>query len=147
MRRTPRIVASEPELNCWCPVCLLPIRLRVPLHLGDAAGPQVGMLEICPGCGTGHDQPSVTVTAVSGRAPRQWHPLIAAAHAVHKWVCRRAGRTSRVCAHGGCRWPGLHRHEHAIPTDEGTYRYVFCTRRHRHAWADRHGLHRSEVTG
>lgn len=140
------IVAGEPELHSWCPVCLLSIRLRIPLHFGDVGGPLAAVLEICPGCGTGHDRPSVTATAAP-RQPLQWNPLLAVAHAAHRWVCGRTGRISRVCAHGDCRWPGLYRHEHTIAGDEGTWRYVFCTRRHHNAWAARHGIHRTGDAG
>lgn len=139
MRRTLHVVAGEPELNCWCPVCLLPIRLRVPLHLDDAGSTPVGVLEICPGCGTGHDRPSVAV-ATTPREPREWHPLVAAARAVHRWACRRSGRPALLCAFGECRWPGLYRHEQTVLGDEGTWRYVFCSRRHGRAWAAHYGI-------
>lgn len=139
MGRTLHVVAGEPELHTWCHVCQLPTRVRIPLHIGNPAGPSVSVLEICPGCGTGHDRPSVNVTAAP-RAPRQWHPLLAIAHAAHRWVCGRTGRISRPCAHGDCRLPGLYRHEHTIGTDDGTWRYVFCTRRHRRAWAVQHRI-------
>lgn len=149
MGRTVHVVAGEPDLNCWCPVCQLPIRLRVPLHLDDTSGTSVGVLEICPGCGTGHDRPSTTVSPAPARQRRAIprRPLLATVRAVHRWACRRSGRIPRLCAHGDCQRPGLYRHEHAIEADEGTWRYVFCTRRHRRAWAAANGITRSEVAG
>lgn len=139
MLRSHVIVAGEPELHTWCPVCLLPTRVRVPLHIGAVSGPPAALLEICPGCGTGHDRPSINAAAAP-RRPRQRNLVLAVAHAVHRWVCRRRGRISRVCAHGDCRLPGLYRHEHTISTDEGTWRYVFCIARHRRAWGAAHGI-------
>jgi hypothetical protein len=57
---------------------------------------------------------------------------------VHGWWCRRRGVTARLCAHGDCRRPGLYRHETAVQGEDGLWRYVFCTRRHRRAWAHQH---------
>ena len=134
MRRPLHIAAGEPELHQWCSVCQLPTRVRVPLHIGSVGAPVAAVLEICPGCGTGHDRPSVAVADVP-RQPREWHPVVAAAHVVHRWACRRRGLASRVCAYGACRWPGLYRNEHSIEGDEGQWRYVFCTGRHQRRWA------------
>ena len=139
MRRSPTIVAGEAELNCWCSVCQLPTRLRVPLHINGPGTAPAGVLEICPGCGTGHDRPSVVVAASPQQKPHR-HPLVALAHAAHRWLCGRRGLVPRVCAHRDCRWPGLHRHEHTIRTDEGAWRYVFCTDRHRRAWCAHNGI-------
>jgi hypothetical protein len=53
---TVTIAAGEPELACWCAVCLTPTQLRVDLTVD---GEIVAILEICPGCGTGHPNPTV----------------------------------------------------------------------------------------
>lgn len=137
MRRTPTIVAGEPDLHAWCPVCQLPTRVRVPLHLGHTGGQPTAVLEICPGCGTGHDRPSIAVT----EPPRERRrPLVAAVHAAHQWACRRRGRPSLGCAHRDCPWPGLYRKQHAIPGEDGTWRLFFCSKRHRRAWAADNGI-------
>lgn len=118
----------------------MPTRVRVPLHIGSAGTAVVSVLEICPGCGTGHDRPSVTVT----QAPRErpaGHLLARLARATHGRVCRRHGLRSLACAFGDCQWPGLYRNEHTIPADDGTWRYVFCRKAHQRAWAAGNGLH------
>lgn len=137
MRRAPRVVAGEPELHRWCPTCQLPSRVSVPLHLDHVGAPVVGTLEICPGCGTGHDRPSITVT--EQRGPRR-RPLPAVAHTIHGRLCRRRGLRPVACAHRDCPWPGLYRHQHQMVGDEGTWRYLFCTRRHLRAWAHDHRI-------
>lgn len=130
MRRS--IVAGEPELHRWCPVCQLPSRVCVPLHLDAVGAEPAAVLEICPGCGTGHDRPSVTVTASPRGRPR---PLVAVAHAVNRRLAQRAGRQPLGCAHAACPWPGRYRLLHEMPDDDGTWRYLFCTKRHRTRWA------------
>jgi hypothetical protein len=137
-RHTVTITAGEPEFHCWCAVCGTPTRVRVPLHVGSTANPAASVLEICPGCGTGYDRPSVAVTA----APRErlGHPLARLARTVHGWACRRRGRRSLACAYADCQWPGLYRHERAIVADDGTWRYVFCRRSHQRAWASENRL-------
>lgn len=137
--RRPTLVAGEPELYCWCPVCQMPTRLRVPLHLGDTSTPAAAVLEICPGCGTGHNRPSVTV-ADTPRERRPYGPLIALARTVHRWACERRGRRALGCAHRDCHWPGLWRNQFEMTGDDGTWRYVFCTSRHRRAWAVDHRI-------
>lgn len=135
MRQSARVTAGEPELHCWCPTCQLPTRVRVPLHIGSPSGPPAGLLEICPGCGTGHDRPSVT----AADAPRERRrPLVQLAHAVHGRACRRRARPATGCAHDTCPWPGLHRNQHTMAGDDGTWTFLFCTRRHMRAWADQH---------
>lgn len=139
MLRAPQILAGEPQLHCWCPVCQLPSRVRVPLHIGSLGTPPASVLEICPGCGTGHDRPSVNITAPD--APRGWHPLTALAHALHAWACRRRGLAAIGCAHRDCRWPGLYRHQHQMTGEDGTWRFLFCTRRHKRAWLAENHFH------
>jgi len=121
------------EDHAWCPVCQAPWRVRVPLLLG---GKPVGTVEACPGCGSNHAQPSVTVTP----APRQplrlpRHPLAAAASALHRWRCSKDGLTSPGCAYESCRWPGRWGCTYEVSADDGVYRYLFCGPRHRAAWA------------
>lgn len=133
--RVREIVVGDPELHCWCPVCGAPTRMRIPLHLDVVGSTPTAVLEICPGCGTGHDRPSVAVTPV----PRQrTSPVVAAAHAVNRWLQRRHGRPALGCAHRDCPWPGRHRHQHEMTGDEGRWTYHFCTGRHRIAWAADH---------
>jgi hypothetical protein len=133
------VVAGEPTLHQWCPVCRLPSRVRVTLHIGDRRAPVAGVLEICPGCGTGHDRPSVAMTRPE-REPRPWRPLVGLAWGVHRWACGRRGVRPLDCAHGDCRWPGRYRHEHEIAGEDGTWRYLFCSDRHRRAWAAEHRI-------
>lgn len=137
MRSSREIVAGEPELHCWCPVCQIPSRVRVPLYLDTTGTDPVAVLEICPGCGTGHDRPSVSVSPTPRPRPR---PLVALAHAVHARLCRRRGLRALGCAHRDCPWPGQYRHKHQLLGDEGTWSYLFCTKRHRTAWAADHQL-------
>lgn len=137
MRRTRAVHAGEPQLHCWCPVCHLPSRVRVPLHISGLGTAPAAVLEICPGCGTGHDRPNVTLTDPPKERRR---PLVAAAHTVHQWVCRRRGQPSVGCAHRDCPWPGLYRHRHEMPGEDGTWHLFFCTRRHRRAWAADNGI-------
>jgi hypothetical protein len=133
--RTPEIVAGDPELHCWCRVCQMPSRVRIPLHLDAVSTMPAAVLEICPGCGTGHDRPSVTAMPL----PRERiSPLVAAAHTVNRWFQRRRGRPALGCAHRDCPWPGTYRHQHEMLGDEGRWTYHFCTRRHRAAWAADH---------
>lgn len=133
--RAREIVAGDPELHCWCPVCQLPSRVRVPLHLDAVGSSPVAVLEICPGCGTGHDRPSVTTTPL----PRErTKALVSAAHALNRWLQRRRGRPGIGCAHRDCPWPGQYRHQHEMHGDEGRWRYLFCTARHRRQWAADH---------
>lgn len=154
------IAAAEPETGAWCPVCLMPSRVRIPLHDGATDGPLVATLEVCPGCGTGHDRPSATVTTgILGRKGKDrnhslepgggtqsagltysGHPVVVFASKLHALACRRKGLPALECAHGDCHWPGLWRHEHAIDGDEGTWRYVFCRRSHKRAWAAEHAV-------
>lgn len=133
MRRPPQIVAGEPELHTWCPTCQMPTRVRVPLHHVSLGTSPDAVLEICPGCGTGHDRPALTIVPT----PRatMGNPLVAAAHTLHARLCRRHGRRALGCAYRDCRWPGLYRNQHQMPGDEGVWRFLFCTRRHRRAWA------------
>src|SRR5262252_1721482 len=98
MKRPP-VTAGEPELGAWCPVCLAPTRLRVPLQQGSQ---DVGTLEVCPGCGTGYDRPSVVVTASSSRERGPRHPVAAMARLAHRWACQRRGLPELACAHGDC---------------------------------------------
>lgn len=137
--KPPLIVAGEPEFHCWCAVCQLPSRVRVPLHHRTTAGPVVNVLEVCPGCGTGHDRPSVTVTDAP-RERRAGHPLARLARALHGRVCARKGLRPLACAFGDCQWPGLYRLEHTVPGEDGTWRYVFCRKAHRRAWAEANRL-------
>lgn len=135
MRAPREIVAGDPELHCWCPVCQLPSRVRVPLHIDSVGTTPAAVLEICPGCGTGHDRPSAAVTQL----PRQRiNPLVAAAHTASRWIHRRQGRPALGCAHRNCPWPGRYRHQHEMTGDEGRWRYLFCTNRHRRLWAADH---------
>ena len=140
MRRTPTIVVGEPTLHCWCAVCQLPSRIRVPLHVGSLGAEPASLLEICPGCGGGHDQPSVTAIPAPRPERSTRRPLVALAHRIHRWACQRRGQSALACAHGECPWPGLYRNQHEMPGDEGTWRYVFCTKRHQRAWATGHGI-------
>lgn len=138
-RRSVTITAGEPQQGAWCPVCLMHTRLRVPLR--SATGSPLGTLEICPGCGTGHDRYSASITPPSRRRwrlPR--HPLAGTARAVHGWRCARHGTQALECAYGDCPWPGLPRHTTAVEGDGGTWRYVFCRRTHRRAWAQENGI-------
>ncbi len=133
------IVAGEPEFHCWCQVCQTPTRVRIPLHHRTTASPAVNVLEMCPGCGTGHDRPSVNVT----RPPRErsrGHLLARLARALHGRACARRGLRALGCAHQDCQWPGLYRHEHSIPGEDGTWRYMFCRASHRRAWAEANRL-------
>ena len=134
------IVAGEPEYHCWCATCGTPTRLRIPLHAGTTAGPVVNVLEVCPGCGTGHDRPSVTITRAPRERQRRGHPLARLARALHGRMCARKGLRPLGCAHGDCRWPGLYRHEHAIEGEDGTWRYLFCRKSHQRAWAMGNGI-------
>ena len=146
MRRllTVAVVAGEPELHAWCAVCQAATRVRVPLHIGSLGAPLAGVLEICPGCGTGHDRPSVNVAA----APRQCRrALVALAHAVHRRHCERQGRPAVGCAHADCPWPGLYRHQIEIPGDDGMWRLFFCRNRHRRTWAAANGIHLPQDRG
>jgi hypothetical protein len=118
-------------------VCRLPSRIRIPLHIGSLTAAVAGVLEICPGCGTGHDRPAVTATSTP--LPRV-NPVVRIAHGVHAWWCRRRGVKPLGCAHGACPWPGRYGHVHVMAGDEGTWRYVFCSRRHRRAWAIEHRI-------
>lgn len=134
------VTAGEVERNAWCPVCLAPTRLRV--HL-EQAGRPAGVLEICPGCGTGHDRASVAVTPGAGERPTRPRPgnsVAALACRVHRWACRRRGRIAVECAHGDCPWPGLWWHVHRMSGGEGEWSYLFCRPSHRRAWAAGHGL-------
>lgn len=135
------ITAGEPELRAWCSVCQLPTRLRLPLHAGDLTGPVVAVLEICPGCGTGHDRPSVNLVPVP-RGPRQreGNPLTRLARHAHARICRRSGRPALACAYADCQWPGLHRNTAEVPGDDGTWRYVFCRPSHKRRWAAEHAI-------
>lgn len=135
--RSPAIIAGDPELHCWCPVCQLPSRLRIPLHLGAVSTTPAAVVEICPGCGTGHDRPSVTTTAL----PRERiNPIVAAAHTLSRWIHRRRGLPAVGCAHRDCPWPGRYSLAHEMVGDEGLWRYLFCTKRHRRAWAANHRI-------
>jgi hypothetical protein len=134
VRRAPRIVAGEPELHRWCPVCQLPSRVSVPLHLDHLGAPPAGVLEICPGCGTGHDRPSIA-TAIADQPGPHRRLLPAVAHAIHARLCRRRGQRAVGCAHRDCPWPGLYRNQRQMVGEDGTWRFLFCTRRHLRAWA------------
>lgn len=134
----PAIIAGGITLHAWCNPCQAPTRIRIPLHLGSTASPAVNVLEVCPGCGTGHDRPNVEVTPAR-EAPRG-HLIARLARALHARSCRRKGRLALGCAYGDCQWPGLWRLEHAMDGDEGTWRYLFCTKRHRRSWAADHQL-------
>lgn len=136
--KPPVIVAGEPEFHGWCAVCGTPTRVRVPLYLGSNPEP-VSHLEICPGCGTGHDRPSVTVTKAP-RERRRGHLLARLARTIHGRACRRKGLQSLACAHQRCQWPGLWRLQHEMPSDDGVYRFMFCSARHKRAWAAEHGV-------
>lgn len=121
------VQVGEPELNCWCHTCQLPIRLRVALSCGPHPA---GWLEICPGCGAGHAQPHVSLQAP---APEPWWRR--SLHAL-----RSARQPSTGCAYGSCRRRGRARHQHQMPGDDGMWRYLFCTARHKRAWATGHRM-------
>lgn len=134
-RRSVTVTAGEVEHHTWCAVCQAPMRLRVPLI---QRGQQVATLEVCPGCGSGHDRAYAGVTP----APRT-HPLPSLprlARSLHGWRCRRKSRPALECAHGDCPWPGLWRNVLEMDGDDGTWKFLFCTRRHRSHWAREHGL-------
>lgn len=133
--RVREIVAGDPQLHCWCPVCQLPSRVRVPLHLHTVDSAPAAVLEICPGCGTGHDRPSVAISPLPREPVR---PLVAAAHALSRWIHKRRGLPALGCAHGDCPWPGRYRRQHEMPGEDGLWRYLFCTARHRRQWAADH---------
>jgi hypothetical protein len=131
----PVITAGEPEQGAWCPVCLLPTRLRVPLF---ADGRPCGGLEICPGCGTGHDRPASYVTPA---APQDRIVAFQATQPPAGWLRNLLHRGDGPgCAFGNCRRGGSRKHEYVIPADEGTYRYWFCRNAHRDAWCEANGL-------
>jgi hypothetical protein len=140
MRQPAVVVAGEPELHGWCATCRLPSRVRVPLHIGSTTAPVSAVLEICPGCGTGHDRPLVAAISPGPRPPVRFNPFVRAAHALHRLACRRSGLRSLGCAHRDCPWPGQYRHEHQMAGEDGTWRYYFCTRRHRRTWAAEHRI-------
>jgi hypothetical protein len=132
----PVITAGEPEQGAWCPVCLLPTRLRVPLF---ADGRACGGLEICAGCGTGHDRPAAYIATAAPQdriiardvPPSPRRSLLRALTGHHD---------GPDCAFGDCHRRGSRKHEYVIPADDGTYRYFFCRTRHRDAWCEANGL-------
>jgi hypothetical protein len=132
----PVITAGEPGQGAWCPVCLLPTRLRVPLF---ADGKACGGLEICPGCGTGHDKPGAYITPA---APQDRIIARDVTQAQRRSLLQVLGRhrDGPDCAWGDCRRRGSRKLEYAIPADEGTYRYWFCRTAHRDAWCETNGL-------
>jgi hypothetical protein len=131
------VTAGDVEHHAWCAACQSPTRLRIPLAL---AGQPAGTLEVCPGCGTGHDRAYAGVTPAP-KGPRTLpHPVAALAKAAHGYACRRSGVPALECAHGDCPWPGLWRHVLELDGEDGTWRYVFCSLRHCRRWAAEHGI-------
>jgi hypothetical protein len=135
-----RITAGEPEHGAWCAVCQLPTRLRVPLFTGPATRPSA-VLEICPGCGSGHDQSAAYIEPVpetAAVAKVRWRHAVAAA--LHRRACERNGLIPRDCAWGDCPWPGLWRNEVSMEGEDGTWRYVFCRKAHQRRWVAENGI-------
>jgi hypothetical protein len=124
----PVIVAGECEPHIWCATCQASTRVRLTLHGGDPDGPLLAVVEVCPGCGANHATPNVQVTPQP--QPRS---LLAK-------LRREPVPEMSLCAYGGCRRRGSREHEYTIPSDSGTYRYIFCKPAHRAAWAAENGL-------
>lgn len=117
-----------------------PWRLRIPLF---ADGELATVLEICPGCGTGHDKSAAyTVPVAEGPQPEPVTPRLPLPYrliAAMRERCRPADETAQ-CAYGSCRRRARDRHCHVLPVEDGTIRYRFCRNAHRRAWAAVNGL-------
>lgn len=125
-RQSVTVVAGECEPHTWCGNCQAATRVRLALHDGSPSGPPLAVIEVCPGCGANHATPNVSVTpeppSLLGRL-------------------RRTPRDeSAVCAFGDCRKTGKREHAHEVVGDEGTWTYVFCSGKHKRAWADAHWI-------
>jgi hypothetical protein len=137
-RRPVIIVAGDTALSSWCATCQAPIRIRIPLHDGSIAGPFLGTIEVCPGCGANHATPNITVTPA--RRGQLLHPVAAAANAVNRADCEARGLPATECAYGDCRMPGLWDCTYKLRQDEGTITYLFHADSHRQAWLEENGL-------
>lgn len=135
--------AGEPEFYLWCAVCQDSTRVRVRLRANSLPA---GCLEMCAGCGSGHDRPGVYLVDQTGLEPAtpmaadQAAPaFLARIKAYASWlaaaVTRRARPRRSVCAYGDCWLPGRRSVSYSMPGEEGTWTYRFCTKRHRVAWA------------
>lgn len=122
--KPPVLALGEVVAHSWCATCQAPSRVRAAVHATSPGGVLLGTLEVCPGCGANHAEPSVALPAAP--RPRLLRPL------------RRRTAWTGLCAAGGCRMPGRKRYELTVPGEAGTWRYRFCTRKHRDSWAAEH---------
>jgi hypothetical protein len=131
------ITAGDPETGLWCPVCLVDSRLRIPLYLD---GEHAGGIEICPGCGTGHDRPGAYIT------PEPPGPVVSPPPRGRGLTARLAALLSRrppdapVCDRQHCA-----KHSRQVVHDwtdgaGSSLTYRFCSKRCRKAWRTQHGL-------
>lgn len=128
----PVITAGEPEPGAWCPVCLEPWRLRIPLFLN---GELSTVLEICPGCGTGHDKSAAyTVPVTHGPEPEPLPPSRRQRLAASIRERLRPADERDQCGYGTCPRRASDRHCHVLAYDEGRMTFRFCGERHRRAW-------------
>jgi hypothetical protein len=133
----PVISYGEVTYGAWCAVCQKDSRLRLALF---ADGQPAGGLEICPGCGTGHDKPGAYITpeppgpVVS--PPPRGRGLIASLTA----LVPRRDPDAPVCARRHC---AKRSRDVAHDWDDGagvSIAYRFCSKRCRHAWREENGL-------
>lgn len=128
-------VEGEPVFGLYCPVCLEDWRMRLTLAVN---GVMAGGLEICPGCGTGHDKPGYYLTPPPDD---RLAALLAApdpGRGVFAWLRRRLENPG--CAYRDCPWAGRRRWAHEMHGDEGRWTFLFCRKSHRAKWAAENGV-------
>jgi hypothetical protein len=128
------ITAGDPETGLWCPVCLVDTRLRIPLYLD---GEQAGGIEICPGCGTGHDKPGAYITPeppgpVASPPPR--------GRGLITRLLNRRAQDAPVCERQHCAKRSRQVVHDWTDGAGSSLSYWFCSKRCRKAWRSENGL-------
>ena len=128
------ITYGDPETGAYCSRCQAPTRLRLPVF---ADGRPAGGLEICPGCGTGHDRPAAyAIGPPDAPEPPEPPPV-----PLYERLTARLRRED----HGTCERAHCARKARrtAYDWDDGygtAITYWFCRRAHRAAWCKANGL-------
>lgn len=137
------IVAGDLVDGVWCPSCNAPVRIRIPLHLGDTSYPPAAHLEVCGSCGLAY-MPARPVVEI---VPARWHwprLIIAAAWWWHRRRSARYGIPAVGCAKPGCPRPGWYECMWFETVDDGRIRWMFCSARHRRQWLARQSIEVSQ---
>lgn len=130
----PVITAGEPEGGIWCQPCQQPSRWGIPLFLD---GQPAGGLELCLGCGTGHDRPGRYIVTAEGGAAA---PEAAREPLTARLRLPRRKRPGGLCEHSHCARQARMVLHHWSDGWGDSRDYFFCSRRHRTMWREENDL-------